>query len=407
MKATGAGRRLGLLASLYLAQGLPFGFFVQALPVMLRKEGRSLGEIGLSSLLAVPWALKFLWAPAVDRFGSRAYGRRRSWIVPVQMLSVATVLVLAATRNAGGVLLPAVLLLNLLAATQDIATDGLAVDTLRPAERGIGNGVQVAGYRVGMIIGGGILLVVFERLGWCATFIFMAALLLLASAPVLASKEDATVAGTGERSGLVSWLRVPGAGRALAVLLTYKFGDSFASAMLRPFLADAGLGMADIGVLLGTVGFLAGLIGALVGGALVNVLGTRGALASFGVLQALSIAGYAVLASGGMDARAVWAACAAEHLAGGMATAALFTSMMDLCRPGHSASDYTVQACAVVVGSGLAGSLSGVSAQSLGYAGHFATATILAATAPVLVLLLMPAHSRETLPRERVVRGCA
>src|SRR5262249_10870370 len=129
--------KLGLLCALYFSQGLPFGFFTQALPVLLRKQGLSLGEVGLSSLLAMPWALKFAWAPLVDRWFHPGVGRRRSWILPTQLLS-ASVLVACAARPPGPDLRPllgAVFAVNLLAATQDIATDGLAVDLLDPEER--------------------------------------------------------------------------------------------------------------------------------------------------------------------------------------------------------------------------------------------------------------------------------
>jgi MFS family permease len=139
--------RLGLLASLYVSQGLPFGFFTQALPVLLRKHGLSLAEIGLSSLLAVPWALKFVWAPLVDRYSVRRFGRRRSWIVPMQVMTIAVLLLTALHPPTTSFrwVLAAVLVVNLLSATQDIATDGLAVDMLEPHERGLANGIQVAG----------------------------------------------------------------------------------------------------------------------------------------------------------------------------------------------------------------------------------------------------------------------
>ena len=148
------------MASLYFAQGLPFGFFTQALPVILREQGVSLKAIGFTAILALPWALKFLWAPFVDRYGSERFGRRRSWILPLQALGVLLLLVLAhfPPEHGLGALLVAVALTNLVAATQDVATDGLAVDLLEPAERGYGNGVQVAGYRAGMIVGGGLIL---------------------------------------------------------------------------------------------------------------------------------------------------------------------------------------------------------------------------------------------------------
>jgi len=252
-------------------------------------------------------------------------------------------------------LMGAVLLLSLVAATQDIGTDGLAVDILAASERGLANGVQVAGYRVGMIVGGGVLLVFYDRLGAALTFLAMAALTALSTLPIGVLREPPPAPRAATRAGAAShFLRRPAAARILLVVMTYKMGDAFATGMLRPFLADAGLSLADIGWLLGTVGFLSGLLGALCGGALVQRLGRRPALVGFGLLQAATVAGYAVLAHAGLGRGALYAICSAEHFAGGMATAALFTCMMDWCAPGSSATDYTVQASAVVIATGLA-----------------------------------------------------
>jgi MFS family permease len=399
--------KLGLLGSLYFSQGLPFGFFTQSLPLLLRKQGVGLGAIGLSSLLALPWALKFVWAPAVDRHGSR-----KAWILPLQGLSVATLAAVAAlaalSRPAAppiGFLMAACLLLNLLAATQDIATDGMAVDLLAPAERGWANGLQVAGYRVGMIVGGGVLLILYDRWGAGSPFLIMAALTVAASLPVITSRAAGAPRPPGEagaaRASVRDFLRRPGAGRVLLLITTYKAGDAFATSMLRPFLADAGLTLADVGKLLGTVGFVAGLLGALAGGALVNRLGRRRSLLAFGAAQAATVAGYAYVAIGHPRLGALYTLCAAEHFAGGMATAALFTSMMDWCRSGSSATDYTVQASAVVIATGIASAVAGVSAQALGYFGHFCLAAALAllSLAPVARLLTPQGAIRARAPR--------
>jgi MFS transporter, PAT family, beta-lactamase induction signal transducer AmpG len=372
--------KLCMLGALYFSQGLPFGFFNQGLPVILRSRGYSLKEIGLSSLLAAPWALKWLWAPFVDRTYSATVGRRRSWIVPLQLL---TVVILAALALLGGVasmrvLMGAILLLNLLAATQDIATDGLAVELLAPTERGLANGLQVAGYRLGMIVGGGALLILHERLGDAGTFWTMAALTLVATLPVLRLREPSVAAEPSLRVELVHWLRRPGSLGILLLLVAYKFGDSFATSMLRPFLADSGLTLGDIGWLLGTVGFVAGLFGALVGGVLVNRVGRMRALLGFGSLQALTVFGYCYLASAELNRTVLYWLCGVEHFASGMATAALFTCMMDWCSEESSGSDYTVQASAVVIATGAAGAAAGFSADALGYVRHFGLATALA-----------------------------
>jgi PAT family beta-lactamase induction signal transducer AmpG len=392
--------RLFLLTSLYFAQGLPFGFFTQFMPVMLRKQGVSLQAIGASYLLALPWSLKFLWAPWVDRYGSPSFGRRRSWIVPIQLVTVLTLIGLSwlDPRGALRVLFASVLLFNLLAATQDIATDGLAVDTLRESERGLGNAIQVAGYRIGMIVGGGLLLPLYEAVQWRGTLLAMAAAMAAASVPIVLHKEARApertpvdrgafrTAGEASRAdgGMLQavtafgWRR-PGIAAWVVLLLTYKTGDAIASGMVRPFTVDMGASLGQIGWMLGVLGFSAGLIGAVVGGATVNALGRRRALVGFGLLQALSVAVYAGIALGaGRGAIAALAFAATfEHFAGGCATAALFTVMMDACRPSQSATDYTVQSCAVVVATGSASALSGVLAKSLGYAGMFSLSTVL------------------------------
>ncbi|WP_437677886.1 MFS transporter [Sorangium sp. So ce131] len=389
-------RRLGLLASLYVCQGLPFGFFTQALPVLLRKQGISLEGIGLSSLLALPWALKFLWAPLVDRFFFPRLGRRRSWLLPLQGL-MTVALGLAALRDPREGLSPvlvAVLVVNLFSATQDIATDGLAVDLLEPGERGWANGIQVAGYRAGMIVGGGALLVLFDRLGWGLTLAAMALAIALLSVPTLLARE-AERPGEGAQAASVgaiaaSFWKRPRAAQALALIVVYKLGDAFAVGMLRPFLSDLGLSLSDIGWLLGTVGFVAGLLGALAGGALVLRLGRRASLVGFGALQMVSVIGYVYVARAAPGVPLLSALCAFEHFAGGMATAALFTCMMDWTTRESAATDYTIQASAMVIATGLAAAASGFSAGRLGYPLHFTLAAGLAALSPVAAYGLFP-----------------
>jgi RhtX/FptX family siderophore transporter len=380
--------KLALLSSLYLSQGLPYGFFTQALPVLLRKQGLSLPAIGLAHLLALPWALKFLWSPLMDRYGSERLGRRRGYILPLQFLSAG--LLIALSQPAIGASIPAllvtVLFVNLLAATQDVASDGLAVNLLSPSEMGWGNGIQVAAYRVGMIIGGGLLLDLFDTLGWRPTLLSLGALLLVATVPIALFREPPSAPPPPSSPSLTYWLQRPGAGRWLALLVLYKAGEALATGMLRTFLVDSGLGLSVIGWMLAGVGFTAGLVGALLGGALVNRLGRRRALLLFGVLQTGAVLLYAQAARG-VPLPVLTLICGVEHLASGLATAALFTVMMEQCRPEHAGADYTVQACIVVLATGGAAGLSGFTAQALGYPAHFVLAAVLCAAATVFAAL--------------------
>jgi MFS family permease len=367
-------RKILVLSSLYFAQGLPFGFFTTALPALMRQQGYDLAQIGLSSLLALPWALKFLWAPLVDRVGSGWAGRRKSVIIPIQLLSAGILLAagLVGSPESMTLLMGVILLVNLLAATQDIATDGLAVSLLSEPERGLGNAIQVGGYRVGMIVGGGVLLMIMGVLGWFGVFVAMSVLSAVAVLPLFGFKEPEP-----EPSGplfSLDWFYRPGIGQWLVFLLLYKFGDALASSMVKPFLVDSGFSISELGLVSGTLGSIMGLSGAFAGGWAASRFGRVQALVICGVLQSFSVLGYAL---------AVWAiraevghwvgilAVAAEHLAGGMATVALFTAMMDRCRPGKEGMDYTLQASIVVLSTGIGSALGGAFAEAFGYLVHF------------------------------------
>jgi len=391
------GAKFVLLGTLYLSQGLPFGFFSQALPTILRERGAELSVVGLSSLLALPWAVKFAWAPYVDRspgvLWGRRLGRRKSWIVPLQ----ATVVVLLAAaafapdQGALGALLTFAFGANCVAALQDTATDGLAVELLTRSERGMGNGVQVAGYRVGMILGGGGLLVLLARSNWRTSFLVAAAILALASVPVVKYDEPDAPCAERSRSGWLDGLHAPGMLAWIPLAAIYKFGDAMASAMVRPLLVDRGLTLEEIGWLLGAGGFTAGLLGALVGGWATGRIGRKRALLAFGLVQACAAGAYVfltpALASMAHSSAWLWVVCSAEHFAGGMATAALFTVMMDRSRARHASTDYTLQASTVVIASGVAASASGFLAQSIGYLSFFVACGALSLAAATVMWL--------------------
>ena len=174
-----------LLSSLYISQGLPSGFFAHALPTLLREHGVSLTLIGLAKLLALPWFFKFLWAPMVDRIGAGKHSHYRRWILLMQSAGLLALAMLSLLRpeNWFSANLPwfllAALLINTCLATQDIATDALAVKILPVQQRGLGNSIQVAGYKLGMLAGGNGLLILMASIGLQDGFRWLAAGLLL------------------------------------------------------------------------------------------------------------------------------------------------------------------------------------------------------------------------------------
>jgi MFS transporter, PAT family, beta-lactamase induction signal transducer AmpG len=381
--------KFALLGGLYVSQGLPYGFFTQAVPALLRQQGVSNALVGLSALLMLPWGLKFLWAPLVDRTGTR-----RSWIIPLQAAGVAVLAGLAFVNPTGEMpwVLLGLLIINLISATQDIATDGLAVEMLAPSERGMGNALQVGAYRLGMIVGGGVLLIFLDVLGWRTAFLLMAALLALASIPIVRHREPVRPRPPPSLSMWTAtghWLRQSGAARWALVLVLYKGFDAMGSAMVKSLLIDLKYDLGDIGAMVGAVGSITALVGALLGGICVHRLGRRRALLGFGLAQALAVGAYALPAMGWSSPAWVYAVVSLDSLVGSAATTVLFTLMMDACRADQTGTDYTIQASVVVLAVGGTSALSGVLCDALGYTGHFFAVAGLTALGVLAVAALL------------------
>jgi MFS family permease len=412
------------LGALYAAQGLPFGFFSLALPVLLREAGWSLTSIGFLHLLALPWALKFLWAPWVDHHFSR-----KAWLLGLQGAALLAALGMSMMKVEAGstLLLAAVFGFNLIAATQDIVTDGLAVRLLDAHGRGLANGLQVGAYRLGMILGGGLLLWVFARTNWQVMFWCMAALLALSTlpvwfmreplpsveaAPALPTTTPSTHAQTHSHASLLApsrpkarelalgwWHRAvsPAMLTLAGLIVCFRFGDQIVSALITPFLSDQGLGKETIALMKGTVGSATSLGGAALGAVLMVRWGRRQALLWCGLAQSAGFALYIAVALGHGGEPLLWAATVLEGLVGTMATVALFALMMDAASPEHAGTDYSWLASVVVVVAGLGNLVAGVLADAMGYAATFSLGAVLSALGCVFLVRWLdhsPTHER-------------
>lgn len=381
--------KFSLFACLYFSQGLPYGFFTQAMPVYLREANLSLAAIGGAALLTWPWALKFLWAPLADRYGVWQLGLRRSWILPLQLISVLSLLSVSFFNPEDSliVVLVAFLACNMIAATQDVATDGLAVDLLRKDERGWANGIQVGGYRVGMIAGGSVMLTLLAHFGWQPAMITMALTMALMTLPALFFRERDVLGEISQRvdvnlrrhplRDLKEFLRQSGILPWLCILLVYKSSHQAASAMMKPWLVDHGYKLSEIGALMGLFGSGAGLLGALLGGFVASRFDRLKSLVTLSGIQAFATATYLLPVFTTPATWKVALATAIDNGVSGVATVTLFAAMMDRCRKGHSASDYTIQASIVVISQTTASALSGISAEAMGYHQHFLSVGLL------------------------------
>lgn len=399
--------KISLLFFLYLSQGLPFGFQVTALPVLLREQGISLTAIGFAGALALPWVCKPLWAPLVDRYWSERLGRRRSWIIPLQICLVIS-MVLAIPFSISGslsALMVCIFCMNLCAATQDIAVDGLAVDLLRDHELGLGNAAQVAGYKTGMIFGGGVLVWISAYTGWNGLFFTMAFLAVLPLILILLYQEDkhrvchanAHPKAADFFKALQSSMRVPGAGYFILFIATYKIGESMIDVMFKPFLVDNGFSAQQIGLWVGTYGMAASLIGSVAGGLLAARQPFLRAVFIAVVLRFLPLVGELWLTTITPEALHVIGVTVAEHFFGGLLTTTVFALMMSRVDKQIGATHYTVLAAIEVLGKSPGNLLAGLIAQTFSYTGLFAFGLILSAL--VLPLYIPLRRSEQTAKR--------
>lgn len=379
--------KIGVLTVLYAAQGLPFGFQSNALPLYLGELNLSYTQIGLARALALPWALKALWAPLVDRYGSR-----KVWILGAQLLLTLTCIVAAFFPLSETTLVPflgCVLLMNLFAATQDIAVDGLAVDLLARHELGAGNAAQVVGYKVGILTGGSLLVALSAAWGWASLFWSMAALCVLAMATVMfvPDRHHGPAEAPKDR---VSWSELltrfksivtrPGARWLLLAVATYKLGETLADAMFGVWLTRVHqLPKAQVALWLGGWGMAASVIGSLLGGLLATRVPLVRAVFIAACLRLIPLVAQWAAVAGlfGISRETVIPLTMAEHCFGGLLTTTMFALMMASVDRNIGATNFTLLASIEVAGKALPGLLSGVFVDTIGFSRTFGVAVAL------------------------------
>lgn len=375
-------RKLILLSTLYISQFLPLGFFTEAFPVYLREVGYSLELIGAIHLVLLPWMFKFLWAPFVDRFGNTRIGHYRLWILLMQMLVAVCLVVISFLDIQTGLKLIIffVVCLSIFAATQDIATDALAVGMLTRKEQGIGNGIQNASHFLGSMLGGGLMLIIIEKSGWENSLWIMAVLVLLPLIPVLLHKETNAPPEkkASIRSNLDFFLR-PGNASWLYILIIAPFGATMVDFIFKPFLVDKGFSLEEIGYVRGIIGLSSGFIGAIAGGLLVKSVGRKKIVVNFAFFVALSSLAYLVPLYISTTLWTIIIVSVITKFFVGMFTTSMFTLIMERSKPGTAGTDFTVQIAVLTLSShGLAAPLGGFIGSFVGYAPVFIAGVLLA-----------------------------
>ncbi|KAA5604270.1 MFS transporter [Roseospira marina] len=389
--------RWALLGSLYITQFLALGFFFIALVAILRRERAPLESLSIISLLGLVWVVKVLWAPLVDRIRFGRLGHYRGWLILMQGGIVLTVLAIGRFDVVADfeVVFGLCLLLAVLCATQDIAADGLACRLLSRDQRGVGNGLQIAGGLLGNMLGGGVVLMLYPTIGWSGAMLVLAlgvavplVQLLRFREPVLADGRDQVGALRTQMRRLVLVWRQPGGGRWLVLLSVYPLGIGLVYYLATPMLVDAGWSMEHVGFVMNVVGSLIGVASALAAGMLVRRVGRRRMLVAVGVAQVIALAAFLLPATGASGSWAVVGPLCLLFVTYSPVATVLCTMMMDRATPEHAATDFTAQYTVYTLVATVGGALAFQLAAVLGYPGVVMLAVAMASLAAVGASLL-------------------
>lgn len=374
--------------------GLPLLLTLSVLQAWMTEEGVDLGTIGLFALVQLPYTLKFVWAPLTDRFTPSFLGRRRGWLLTFQLLLTAAIIGLGMTDPAARPWLVAVcaLLVTFFSASQDIVVDAYRREALADDELGLGASLYVNGYRLGMLLAGGGGLILADFVPFQTVYLLLGLTMLIGIITTLLAPEPPLHQGGSPPTiraavvdPFVEFFRRDGAIWLLAFILLYKLGDSMASAMTTPFYLDIGFSKSEIGAVVKLFGFWATIAGGLVGGILILRAGLYRSLWYFGLLQAVSTAGFVALALIGNSTWALAGVIAFENLSGGMGTAAFVGFMAALTDRRFTATQYALLSSLMGIPRVMASAPTGYLADGLGWVGFFVFCTVIAA--PGLMIL--------------------
>jgi PAT family beta-lactamase induction signal transducer AmpG len=386
-------RRMLVSFIMGFACGLPLLLTITVLQAWMKEEGVDLTVIGFMSLVGLPYTVKFLWAPVMDRFTLPFLGRRKGWLLTAQIALICSIagLGLADPKDLW-VIAVAAFLVTFYSASQDIVVDAYRREDLADEELGLGSSLYVNGYRVGMLLASGGGLIMADHMSFKMVYFIMAACMLPGVITTLLTPEPPLPSGTPKSireaifNPLTEYFSRQGALWILAFILLYKIGDTMASAMTTPFYLDIGFSKTEIGAVVKLFGFWATIIGSLIGGVLMLRLGISRSLWIFGFLQALSTAGFAVLAKIGNSVTALAGVIAFENLSGGMGTAAYVAFMASITNKKFTATQYALLSSLMGIPRVLASAPTGYFAKHMGWVSFFVMCTLIAI--PGMLLLL-------------------
>jgi len=420
-------RRMAICIFTGFTSGLPLYFIIQLIPAWLRVENVSLKDIGFFSLISLPYLLKFVWSPLLDRYSFPLLGRRRGWILLTQIGLLLGMGILGYFQPETEIksILWLAALVAFFSASQDIVLDAYRRELLPDHELGLGNQIHVQAYRVAGLIPGSLGLILADHYSWDVVFQVVAAFMFVGIGMTLVISEaiaSPSVPASFARAVIdpfKEFFQRSGTKRALLVLcflFCYKLGDSMATALSTPFFLDLGFSMTQIGLVAKNAALWPAIFGGLFGGVLMLKLGINKALWIFGGVQMITILGFAVLAEAGADLMVLALVIGMEYLGVGLGAAAfiafiahestpalaatqiaLFTSITALPRTfANAITGFLIEGGQGAELEGLSASVLGVlmwlglPAEGLGWTNFFFLCTILAIPGMLLLVWVAP-----------------
>jgi MFS transporter, PAT family, beta-lactamase induction signal transducer AmpG len=373
-------RRIAVIAFLGFSSGLPLALTGGTLQAWMTIAGVDLRTIGVFALIGLPYTLKFIWSPLMDRFVPPWLGRRRGWIIMTQLCLVIGIAAISFSSPGRASILLAVLALMVAfaSASQDIVIDAYRTDVLHEEERGLGAGIFVMGYRIATLVSGALALILSDHIGWHNTYLLMAVVMGIGILATLFGPEPdgKTMPPSSLKEAvwgpMKEFFSRNSAPLLLLLIVLYKLGDAYAGTLTTPFLIrELGFTASEVGTINKGFGFVSVILGAVFGGALMVKMQLFRSLLVFGILQAVSNLSFMVLAWLGKSYGMLIFAVGFENLSGGMGTAAFVSLLMAMCNHRYTATQYALLSSLAAIGRIFIAPTSGYLVESIGWPSFF------------------------------------
>lgn len=382
-----------VLFSLYIAQSIPMSFFSTVVPVIMRQQNYSLESIGLLQLIKLPWILKFLWAPLIDKKAT-SIKKLKGWILVSELFYAIIILGISFLELETNFMLIVVLMVIafVASATQDIATDAYAIFMLNPKERSLGNSMQSGGSFAGTLLGTGVLLIVYYYFGWSLLLVLLAVFVLFAIIPLLVHRPsieiDKDTKNAVNLRDIISFFRLKGMKKRVLILMFYYSGFVGILGMIKPYMVDLGYTIEEIGFYSGIIGTCVALAGALLAGLIIRKKGRKWSAMAFLFSGTLTAFYFLFLSLHQPLTGELLAGICLLWFSYGLSTVLIYTISMDNVRPGREGTDFTIQIVITHLSSLIIVVLSGKIGDLIGYQGLFAIETMLCLLAIIIVYFL-------------------